>query len=159
MENFQRETNFKSPQSYRTFSNNGIQYRTINSSKNILQNNNNYNLYNNLNDLNFIEDNYYTNKNNNFAKPTNKTNPNTHKKLNSELNIDNIYNINNINNFIPNNLNTNNDIEKLKKENSILHTNNKKLRKEIIVKDNEIEGYKDKVRALLQKIKEKNNKI
>ena len=141
--------NFKSPTIYRKYQdnniNNNIKYKNYYSNENI-------NKIKNINDLFMKEKEYYSNNNKRI-----EINNDLLKKFNSERNIDNIYNINNINNFIPNNLNiNNNNFEKIIKENISLKENIKKYCKELSSKDYEIEGYKEKVKALIIKIKEKN---
>ena len=141
--------NFKSPTIYRRFQdnniNNNIKYKNYYSNETI----------NNINDLIMKEKEYYPNNNNNNKRM--EINNDLLKKFNSERNIDNIYNINNINNFIPNNLNiNNNNFEKVIKENISLKENIKKYKEELSSKDFEIEGYKEKVKYLLIKIKQKN---
>jgi len=144
--------NFKSPTIYRRFQdnniNNNIKYKNYYSNEPI-------NNINNINDLIIKEKEYYPNNNNNNKRM--EINNDLLKKFNSERNIDNIYNINNINNFIPNNLNiNNNNFEKVIKENISLKENIKKYKEELSSKDFEIEGYKEKVKYLLIKIKQKN---
>ena len=140
--------NFNSPIIYRRYqdNNNNIKYKNYYSNDGI-------NNIKSINDLIMKEKDYYPNNNNKRMEINNDL----LKKFNSERNIDNIYNINNINNFIPNNLNiNNNNFEKIIKENISLKENIKKYTKELSSKDFEIEGYKEKVKALIIKIKEKN---
>ena len=149
-EKMENTNNFKSPTIYRKYQdnniNNNINYKNYYSNENI-------NKIKNINDLFMKEKEYYSNNNNKRIEINNDL----LKKFNSERNIDNIYNINNINNFIPNNLNiNNNNFEKIIKENISLKENIKKYGKELSSKDYEIEGYKEKVKALIIKIKEKN---
>ena len=63
------------------------------------------------------------------------------------------------NNYDMNMIGSNKNIDKIKNENIILHTYIKKYKKLILSKDNEIEGYKEKVKALLSRINEKNSEI
>jgi len=63
------------------------------------------------------------------------------------------------NNYDMNIIGSNKNIDKIKNENIILHTYIKKYKKLILSKDNEIEGYKEKVKALLSRINEKNSEI
>ena len=57
------------------------------------------------------------------------------------------------------NNNINNYIDLLQKQNISLQQNIKKFKREIILRDNEIDGYKEKVKALLNQVKDKNNDL
>ena len=139
-ENILKEKNFISPPAHRRYQSNNNLYMNYIINRNSLPNNNNIviNNENINNDLDINEDNNYY--------------PNIIRT--SRYN----YNINNINNSknykISNNIN--NYIDLLQKQNISLQSRFKKMKRELVLKDNEIDGFKEKVKALLQQVKDKN---
>ena len=141
-ENIPRENIYRSPPAHRRGQNNMI-YMNYITNRNYKQVNN-IGLYNNINEA----------VNNANIRRTMRYNDDIKNKLNK---INEEQNQNNANNIVNNN--TNYYIDKLNKENIKLRAFLNKIRKEILLKDNEIDGYKEKVKALLNQVKDKNDDL
>ena len=137
-----RENNYRSPpiNINRKYQNNNILYMNNISSRNNFPINN-INIYENMNESNINKFNYYSN-----MIQTMRYNNNINNKL-KQINEEKMNN--NISNYI----------DLLQKQNISLQQNIKKFKREIILRDNEIDGYKEKVKALLNQVKDKNNDL
>ena len=94
--------------------------------------------------------NYYSNEAN-FISPTLYRNYSNINLLQNNNNYNLCYNLKNFDN-----LKNSNYVEDININNKITNNDREKLIKEIVIRDREIEGYKEKVKALLAQIKEKN---
>ena len=133
-----RENNFKSPAVSRRYPSSHAIYMNYVTNRNLIP-------INNINDINENINGSNINLENNYIdfRRTMKYNNDIKKQLINE----------------GQNTNINNYISNLTKENLSLHTYIKKFKKEISLRDNEIDGYKQKVKALLAQVKDKNNDL
>ena len=139
-ENISKENNYRSPPAYRKTPNKMI-YMNYITNRNYKQVNN-IGVYNNINEAPIGSN----------IRRTMRYNDNINSKLNQINEEQNI-------NYMNNNNNQNAYIDQLKKENLGLLAFLNNIKKEIIMKDNEIDGYKEKVKALLNQVKDKNNDL
>ena len=139
-ENILREKHFMLSPPQRKYPNNNILYKNYMTNRNnLIQKNNNIEGFENINVTS--NDNSYSNfqKTMRYNNILNKLN-----SFNDEKGINN-----NINNFI----------ESIKHENLSLKAIVKKLKKELVQRDNEIDIFKIKVKALLGQVQDKNNDL
>ena len=139
-ENILRKNKFKSPDiNPRYF------YNNTHRINNYFLNNKNSDIYDNIIETNINNTNYC----NNFRPIPNYNNNNGY---NYDLDPEHSFS-SDINNFF---LNLNNNVSLMKQENITLKNNIKKYRKKLLSKDREIDNYKQKVKALLNQVQDKN---